>query len=315
MPLSDRAELYTALAEVLAEPAQWICLPGREWPLFELASRLLPNSSALPGLVLIQPEPLAARQARFRSLNGPRTWLSESAFLTGRFLGEATFVVAKCYSKAGLQVEGSELPDGAATELAFLAHLAQNDPVGEIDFLKQHAGRWLPALGRAMAGGPDPLYAAIGQLLSDWIAFAISPAPERPKKRELPARLPVLVDAPACSLCGFCAQRCPAGALSIRETDRQTELVFVPEHCTGCGRCAAVCDRSLLSMIAPQAGLPAPRQPEVLRISERVPCRSCGQPTVSRAELDYVIGQIGHLAWLDYCPACRVPAFMHEKGQ
>jgi ferredoxin len=249
--------------------------------------------------------------------------LYESAFLTGRILGEATFAVAKCYSLAGLQVEGSELPDGAAPELAFLAHLARHDPAAEKEFLKQHAALWLPALGQALAHGPDPVYAAIGQLLSDWIKRAVTPpTPAINAQNTRAGRIPVLANVDACTLCGFCAQRCPTAALFIRETVNQcspdvesgmTSLVLLASRCTGCGRCAAVCDTSLLSM--QPAAESTPSQPVTLRTSERVPCKACGQPMVSRAELDFVIQQIGHPAWLDYCPACRVPAYTRNGGK
>jgi ferredoxin len=312
MTAADRADLYNALAEALAEPPQWMCLPGREWPLFELASRLLPNSTAVPGMALIQDESLAARQARYGALNGPRYWLYESAFLTGRILGEATFEVAKCYARAGLEVQGSELPDGASPELAFLAHLALNDPAGEKDFLRLHAARWLPALGQSLARGADPLYAAIGQLLSDWITRALAPVPTTPVRAVLPVRLPVLADTAACTLCGFCAQRCPSAALTIRETNEISALVLLADRCTGCGRCAPACDAALLKM--EPAGVIAGK-PVTLRLSERVACRACGQPMVSQAELDYVIKQIGHPAWLDLCPACRVPAYTRTGGK
>ena len=163
MPLSERADMYTALAEAMAEPPQWMCLPGREWPLFDLAVQLLPNSAALPVMALIQEELLTARMARYTNLSSgqagqPHFWLYESAFLTGRILGQSTFDVAKCYSQAGLEVDGSELPDGAAPELAFLAFLACSDPGAEKDFLKNHAARWLPALGQTSwpHGGDDP---------------------------------------------------------------------------------------------------------------------------------------------------------------
>ncbi|MEI7846267.1 MAG: molecular chaperone TorD family protein [Chloroflexota bacterium] len=317
--LSERADLYTALAESLAEPEPWLCLPGREWPLFELASRYLPNSIAVPGMALIQAENLLARQERYAALSSgqsgqPRFWLYESAFLTGRILGEATFAVAKCYSQAGLQVDGSELPDGAALELAFLAHLAQNNPAAEKDFLKSHAVLWLPALGQSLARGADPVYAAIGQLLSDWITNVVTLVSAAEMVRP-GVRIPVLDNAPACTLCGFCAQRCPTRALAIHETSFETALVLLASRCTGCGRCAAVCDTRLLTMEPVPVEALVGSKPQALRVSERVACKGCGQPMVSHAEMDYVIHQIGHPDWLDYCPACRVPAYMRTGGK
>ncbi len=317
MSFSERAEMYAVLAEVLAEPPEWICQPGREWPLFELASRLLPDSSALADLASIQAETWPERQARYTALSAgqPSHWLYESAFLTGRILGEATFAVAKCYSQAGLQVEGSQLPDGAAPELAFLAFLVEkNNLPAEQDFLKQHACRWLPALGNSLVQGGDPLYAAVGQLLSDWITLASRPLTLAVETST--SRRPVLLDQAACSLCGFCAQRCPTGALTIRETDLQTGLVLATDSCNGCGRCVRACEMrpSLLSMqVAGELQLSA--APIALRISTRVVCVKCGKPMVSQAEMDFVISKIGHPGWLDYCEECRVPAQIQAAGQ
>ncbi len=321
MPVSERAEMYSALAEVMAEPPQWMSLPGREWPLYELAVGLMSHSPAVAALGAIQAESLPERQARYAALTGcqlascqPRFWLSESAFLNGRILGDATFAVARAYSQAGLQVQGSQLPDGAATELAFLAFLVeQNERAPEQAFLDQHATRWLPALGQAMAEGDDPVYAAIGQLLADWLNHL--PVPVAAPVVSSAVRLPVLLDAPACSLCGFCAQRCPTGALTVRETDLETGLVLLASACTSCGRCVRACEMkpSLLSMqVATAEQLSA--QPVVLRLSERVACTQCGKPMVSRAELDFVISRIGHPTWLDLCEDCRVVAQIRSVG-
>ena len=316
--MSEHADLYTALAEALADPPEWLCLTGPEWPLFELAAHLLPSSTAVPGMALIQAENLSVRQARYAALSSgqsgqPRYWLYESAFLTGRILGEATFAVAKCYSQAGLEVDGSELPDGAALELAFLSHLAQNNPAAEKDFLKSHAVLWLPALGQSLARGADPVYAAIGQLLSDWITHVVTPVPAEIVRPGL--CIPMLDNATACTLCGFCAQRCPTRALAIHETSFETVLVLLASRWTGCGRCAAVCDTRLLTMEPVLVEALAGSKPQALRVSERVACKGCGQPMVSHAEMDYVIHQIGHPGWLDYCPACRVPAYMRTGGK
>jgi ferredoxin len=92
--------------------------------------------------------------------------------------------------------------------------------------------------------------------------------------------------------------------LAIRETASQTALVLLVANCTGCGRCATVCDTKLISMQPAAAAVET--KPVILRLSERVACKRCGQPTVSRAELDFVIKQIGQPAWLELCPACRM---------
>ncbi len=38
--------MYALLAELLAEPPEWMNLPGREWPLFDLLSQLAAESDA-----------------------------------------------------------------------------------------------------------------------------------------------------------------------------------------------------------------------------------------------------------------------------
>ncbi len=315
MSITEHADLFTALAEALSDPSEWICLPGREWPLFELASRLLPNSSALPGMALIPAEALHIRQDRYVGLSKgqagkPNYWLSESAYLSGSILGHATFEVAKCYAKAGLEVEGSELPDSASNELAFLAWLARINPDAEEDFLKHHAGRWLPGLGQSLARGTDQVYAAVGQILSDWMTHVLQP--NRVVKSDGRNHLPELIDPEACNLCGFCVQRCQTQAMAIQETVDQTALELIASRCTGCGRCIAACDASLLKMKS--TGI-QPQSSQVLRISERLVCKKCGQPMVSRAEMDYVMQQLGHLAWLEYCLDCRIPAYSRSGAK
>ncbi len=315
MSLFECADMYAALAEVLADPPEWMALPGREWPLFELARALIPNSTGLTGLALIQAEELPLRQARYAALfsaaaGQPHYWLSESAFLTGCILGPHTFGVAKCYAEAGLQVNGSELPDSAWMELAFLGQLsAGSDGVAaEKLFLAQHAGRWLPELGSRLTRSGDPVYAAIGQLMSDWLCRFKAPSATA---RTFTGQLPMMQAETACTLCGFCAQRCPSAALFIQENAIQTALVFVAEQCTGCGKCIRVCDAACIRMQPADVRSPVPL---LMVVSERVACYNCGQPMVSRAELDFVIRQIGHPTWLDYCSNCRVPAQMRTEG-
>jgi hypothetical protein len=47
-------------------------------------------------------------------------------------------------------------------------------------------------------------------------------------------------------------------------------------------------------------------EPLVLRVSERAHCPLCGDPTVSKAELEAVAARLGeHPVWLDACLVCR----------
>lgn len=319
-PDGRRAALYLALAEALGEPPPWLALPGRQWPLWACAQELAPASAAAAraaaALGEVRPEPLPERRARHRELfkaqGRPRLWLHESLHRSGRLLGPEMVQVAQLYRAAGLQIAGSELPDHASVELAFLAHLARlahEDPDHrrqwqrmERLFLKKHAGRWLPELGRAIAAGGDPVYAPIGALLAGWLEESA----QRKGRKRTTEHFPIVAQA-RCTLCGFCVQRCPTGALTIHEDEEETVLYLSGARCTGCSKCVKVCETGAIEMErAPQGpveGMPAGWQP--LRRSPRARCPGCGQPTVSEAELDFVARQIGRPQWLAYCLRCR----------
>ncbi len=324
-----RADLYHALAEALAEPPDWLALAGYEWPLFEIAIRLAPFSEAVRRAVeplgTVRAESLTARRARYAALflgpGHPCFWLYESAALNGRVLGAETLAVERLYHAAGLEITNAELPDHASLELAFLAHWAAvgQDSIlpNERQFIEQHAGRWLPQLGRALSRSGDEVYAPIGNLLAEWleerVECRVSNVRERIIRRpslatrhsSLPTRLPVIPRAEACTLCGFCVQVCPTRALAVRDTDFETTLLLFPDVCVGCGKCELVCEPHALKMKGPSNGDRLPASRAVLRQSPRARCLACDQPTVSRAELDFVVTRIGHRVWLDYCSECR----------
>jgi len=208
------------------------------------------------------------------------------------------------------------MPDHASLELAFLACLSGPGTGAlaglEAAFLRQHAGRWLPALGRRMAGSKDPVYAPIGALLCGWLEEAAGPRrkqkPAVDRKalaRRSRSRLPILSEPEACTLCSFCVQACPAGALSIEEDDRSTDLFLASERCSGCGKCARVCPEPALAMGDGRADLPQAGRKIRLRHSQRAACQACGASMISQAELAYVARRLDHPSWLDYCPDCR----------
>ncbi len=333
-----RADLYRALAEALAEPPDWLALPGCEWPLFECAVRLAPVSEAArrgaEAMAEVRAASLAARRERYAALfvgsGRPRFWLYESAFLTGRLLGPATFAVEKLYRAAGLDPVGAELPDHASLELSFLAHLAEQPADGaestgpnastksERDFIEQHAGRWLPDLGRALARSGDEIYAPIGQLLAEWLEERARGRVAGDKAHVILhhtsrfTRLPFIPQHESCSLCGFCVQVCPVHALAISETASDTALVLNAAACVGCGKCERVCTSGALTL-APSGDEQPPSAAWLsLRSSPRVICKGCGEPMTSCAELDFVAAQIGKPAWLAYCMECR-PAILEMQ--
>lgn len=315
-----RSALYHTLAEALAPegPPAWLSRPGGEWPLFKIVVRLAPESDAAEraarAVANIRAEPHSGRQARYRALfigpGRPPVWLYESAHRHGRLLGPETFAVEKLYRTAGMATTSAELPDHASLELSFLSWLAEREATEtESEFLKKHAGRWLPELGRAVARSGDEVYAPIGQLLAEWLDESLTPCLAQPKRGKV--GLPAVPQADLCTLCGFCAQICPTRALAVRETTNETALTLDPAKCIRCGQCERICETHALELKrADEDGQPSARR-EVLRLSPRAHCRHCGASLVSRAELDFVAERIGHPTWLEHCVECR-PAFLES---
>lgn len=324
------AEVFDALTEALAEPPAWLAGAGYDWPLFQAvvdAAQSVGSEAArrvLPALAAIPPEPPEARDRRYRQLftgpGRPRLWLYESMHVDGRLLGPACSTLQQIYRAAGLEVEGAELPDHASLELAFLGWLARQEAIHSTEaegwrqlareFIRQHAGRWLPDVGQALAATGDLVYAPIGQLLAGWLTEVDMVWKPR-RWATTTSYLPAIRRTEACTLCGFCAQVCPTQALVIRETAGETGLVLFPAACVGCGRCERVCDFDALRL--EKHGV-TNAEPLILRTSPRAICPACGQPTVSRAELEAIAAGIGEWPhWLDYCFTCR-PLLM-ERAQ
>ncbi len=316
----DRADLYRALAEALAEPPGWLAHAGCDWPLTRAAAQLALTSDAADeaarSLAQIPAEPLSARRKRYISLfmgsGRPRFWLYESLFCNGRFLDPSTATIEKLYLACGLQTIGAELPDHASMELAFLAHLAKRqaaEPQRERNwqrlerlFIRQHAGRWLPKLGRSLANTNDKVYAPIGRLLTRWLQEAKQSSRQQ---KAGASTWPQIQQSSACTLCGFCVQVCPTQALSIHESALETILYLTIPTCTGCRKCERICDTNAMVMNSAKNDVVNPNKLVALRRSPRACCPRCGQATISRAEMDYVASQIGSPAWLPYCLSCR----------
>ena len=303
--MTDRADLYALLAETLAEPPEWMSLPGREWPLLEtvagLASEFEAARRCLDLLACIKPEEPHQRRERYNAIfasGKPRFWLYESAALTGKILGPQTFEMARLYRKASLETVGAELPDHISLELAFLSYLAGSSQ--EKGFLKSHAA-WMIDLGCALSRSGDEVYAPIGALLADWLESALAPAPLHAKEGK-GMKVPSLPHPDDCTLCGFCVQVCPTRALKVLEDTKNTSLVFEAADCIHCDKCERICEFHALKMGLPTA---TGARVQTLRQSSHVKCQKCGQPVVSQAEMDYIVSQIGEAAWQHLCLDCR----------
>lgn len=318
--MQARSGLYLALAEALAPdgPAAWMELPGGDWPLtghaYQLAFHSPAARQASLALAQIPGESLARRNARYTTLFGgterPQIWLYESMQCSGRLLGPESAAVEKYYMAAGTAVNGAELPDHASIELAFLAHLSRQGRSAsaiERDFIDQHAGRWLPALGRRMASSGDIVYAPIGALLAGWLKEATRLPAITSTSVNRRGRIPVIPVEEQCSLCGFCAQVCPTRALSILESGPESALVLWQAACIGCGKCERVCAFQALRLQNPLSGAAVVGKVErlVLRRSPQVSCQACGADIASQAELAFVGQKLGYPTWLAYCCECR----------
>ena len=320
-----RAELYELLAESLAGMPDWMLRPVFDWPLFLVVADMAGDSpaaaAAVESLSRVPVEGRVERERRYANLfNGqhqPQFWLYESMQREGTLLGNATNRLARLYRLAGLEVVGAELPDHASVELGFLAFLVRrqiSDPDAAVKwhqlerrFLKRHAGCWLPQVGQALVVSGDSVYGPIGQLLKDWLAELIHPV--QPTRKPALQMQPVMREEDKCTLCGFCVQICPTAALRIGENDHETRLSFLQPACTSCRKCIDICGPGALASgaIVAENGL------QVLLRSPRTRCQACGEPTFSLAELNFVHGQLGEVAWLTYCQNCRQRSILESK--
>jgi ferredoxin len=323
---SRRADLYALLAELLAEPPEWMNLPGREWPLFETLTQLGAESDAarrhLDLVAGLPSEGVDQRRARYAALfasGRPRFWLYESAARTGKILGKPTFAMAQLLQAAGLETDGAELPDHVSLELAFLSHLVERDNISlyEKQFLDQH-GAWMIDLGRALGQSGDAVYAPIGQLLADWLTERMQRATPNSQLATRNALLPVVPNPNDCTLCGFCAQVCPTRALKVMEDRQQTILALNPAECIRCGKCEKICEAKAIALIGneSQSTQHATYHPvaqrsgrnTILRQSPHARCKTCGKPIASQAEMDYIVSRIGEAHWQHLCLDCRAYA-------
>lgn len=315
--------IYAGLAQALAPPSYdpppaWFCAPGRDWPIFEPAVQIAARQAnphwrqAIEALAAVKTSSRAARRAEYKALfigqGRPPIWLYEARHVNGRIPGPATFTVQNIYKQAGLESEGAELPDHAALELSFLAFLSRQE-IESADterlavrrlFIKNHAGLWLPDVGRALMHSAYPAWQALGQLL----VASLSPNTRPPRSSEASeVAHPVILEPSDCTLCGFCVQSCPTRALSIHEDDSATALWLAAKRCISCEQCARVCLSKALAM----EGASNTSTPVLLRQSERAICPACKTHTVSQAELEAIVTQLGeHPRWLDYCLDCRI---------
>lgn len=323
MKVSVETDLYSGLAQAFATPditglPSWLAACGEDWPLYAPAVQLAEINSSrvwdqvVDALEQISAAPLSVREQTYETLfygkSASPIWLYECMYTNGRLPGPATFAVEALYKKAGLEINYSELADHAALELTFLSYLTEKE-VGDPQnshtwtaakrlFIKNHAARWLPNLGRQLSRTKYPAWAALGFLL----AAMFEVKHPKPKGAGVRARFPTIAKSSECNLCGFCIQVCPTQALGIEENDDKTALWLDPELCIHCNKCERICEQGAMEMSTSKNS----QEHMVLIQSPRAKCACCGKPTVSELELDWVALRLGERpSWLEKCRECR----------
>jgi TorA maturation chaperone TorD/NAD-dependent dihydropyrimidine dehydrogenase PreA subunit len=229
----------------------------------------------------------------------------ESVHRERRMMGDCALVVRSLYAGEGLIPEANQLPDHAAVELEFMAHLTQKEAEAweqdqrdsardclrqQESFLHDHLGRWLPAFCQSvLAGEADPFYADLAHQAWDhvardvahvrrWVQGAASASVEMRSSW-------VVSVTDQCTLCGSCTQLCEPRALSLTAEEGETRLVFTPGVCDGCCACQQWCPERAVTV--ERAGR---RQEEsvLLRSSALATCPRCGAPSVPVALLERV---------------------------
>jgi ferredoxin len=323
-----RAVIYDSLAQTMADPAMMAGFPGQS-PLAEAVvqgAKILGSAACRRAMFSLEElPPVAGADLRRRfelvvSRPGQRPIsLHESLAVTGHLVGPPTQETERFYRKFGVETM-NDLPDSASVELSFLAFLAEREAQalesgheGEVRqtrrelraFLTDHVMRWLPQVGRALAVSGDPYFTVIGTLLEEFLKEEQLRL-LTPRNGATNADIPFVVCADLCSLCGFCVQTCPTGALLVTETDRDTNLVLDPTRCIGCAKCLPVCPDNALGMM-PRMGVAS--RAVIMRQSPRARCPRCNEFTVSQAELDAVFTRLEADAELRYrlslCNRCK----------
>jgi ferredoxin len=315
----DLVEVYTGLSEVLMPSIQaglpeWVAFSGTQWPFYEACIRLadgLNNPNLDQCALALSEVPVSSLDRRsneyealFIGNENPPIWLNESYYVNGRIVGPILFSTLDMYQEAGLKIEGAELADHAGLELAFPAYLVdreKNDPEFFREwkqarqlFIKNHPGRWLPEVGRLMSRSIYPGWSAIGLLIIALFGSAVNQTNDKNV-------LPNIAEPDMCTLCGFCVQVCPTGALRIHEDEKSSSLYLETSLCNSCTNCGKICPEKVLSLSAS----PPDQSQVLLRESPLASCSNCGEKTFSQAELDYTQNILGNPDWLAFCLDCR----------
>jgi TorA maturation chaperone TorD/NAD-dependent dihydropyrimidine dehydrogenase PreA subunit len=339
-----RAAIYFALAAAVAEPAPDSCdtLFGAAMAGAQILDSESSRAAAL-ALAALPSEDRRTLAERYTCAVAPPgrrpLALYESLAREGCLMGESTLAVERSYRALGLEPNFGELPDHASVELCFLGNLAEAEADAQAEralylvarlrkeqrrFFHDHVLAWLPALGRDLAASGIAPYAAVGT----WLAAFVQEESAGKRNGRRRGKLPALLAATACTLCGLCTGRCGTGALRIEEDATETRLTLYAARCVGCNLCTAICPQNVMTMIdgqpdrhtiADPAENVRPALGQLLRSSPRLSCPRCGRPTVSRAEMDAVCARVQldeHvLQRMRLCVTCKSMTTNHSSQE
>lgn len=117
--------------------------------------------------------------------------------------------------------------------------------------------------------------------------------------------------ADGCTVCGACADACPADAL-VLQSHAEAELTFDAARCVGCGLCLPACPEPGVLRLRQATDLRSLTAGRVgLRRTAYRRCRACGQPVAPEAMLARIAARLGReygkveTVIANYCQDCR----------
>jgi TorA maturation chaperone TorD/Pyruvate/2-oxoacid:ferredoxin oxidoreductase delta subunit len=254
----------------------------------------------------------------------------ESVYREGYMMGRSTLDVRQRMAREGLAPASQTAPDHISLELAFMAHLAdreeqawQDDEADQartyvarqVDFLRDHLGRWVPQFcHRLRVGRAHPYYAELARqveaLVTDDLAglqswLGVGPGDENAgADRQAWWRVSLGGE---CTLCDICTQVCRTWALQRARDEAVISLRFDARLCDGCAACRDWCPEQSLALEQVEDCPPAG---EIFR-SELLTCPRCGQPHAPATLVAKIQARVGSddpalLEQLALCQNCKV---------